>query len=109
MIKSQEEFAQVKMINSRDAISQLRDHGQIDVDYNSEDGAPSMTDRGAIIDDEEYLKSLTDDRNWQVSRDRLTITEEMLGGGEFGVVKKGIYLRTDGNELPVAVKMLKGL
>ena len=49
------------------------------------------------------------DRNWEISRDRLTISNEKLGGGEFGIVNKGVYLRTDGNELPVAVKSLKGL
>lgn len=49
------------------------------------------------------------DRNWEISRDRLTVSNEKLGGGEFGIVNKGIYLRTDGNELPVAVKRLKGL
>ena len=48
------------------------------------------------------------DRNWEIPRDRLTISEEKLGRGEFGEVKKGVYLRTDGNELPVAVKILKG-
>lgn len=48
------------------------------------------------------------DRNWEIPRDRLVVTEEKLGGGEFGIVNKGIYLRTDGNELPVAVKKLKG-
>ena len=48
------------------------------------------------------------DRNWEIPRDRLTISEDKLGRGEFGEVKKGLYLRTDGNELPVAVKVLKG-
>ena len=49
------------------------------------------------------------DRDWEVPRERLVITEEKLGGGEFGIVNKGLYLRKDGRELPVAVKGLKGL
>ena len=55
-----------------------------------------------------YLQAMAVDRNWQISRDRLVITEEKLGGGEFGIVNKGIYLRTNGSELPVAVKRPKG-
>lgn len=55
-----------------------------------------------------YLQGMTIDRNWEIPQDRLLLTEERLGGGEFGIVTKGIYLRTDGNELPVAVKRLKG-
>ena len=55
-----------------------------------------------------YLKTMALDRNWEVPRERLVITEEKLGGGEFGIVNKGIYLRKDGSELPVAVKGLKG-
>ena len=50
----------------------------------------------------------TENRNWEIPRNRLVITEEKLGVGEFGIVTKGVYLRTDGNKLPVAVKRLKG-
>ena len=50
----------------------------------------------------------TENREWEIPRNRLVITEEKLGGGEFGIVTKGVYLRTDGNKLPVAVKRLKG-
>ena len=55
-----------------------------------------------------YLQTMTLDRDWEVPRERLDITKEKLGGGEFGIVNKGIYLRKDGSELPVAVKGLKG-
>lgn len=48
------------------------------------------------------------DRSWEIPRERLEILETELGGGEFGVVIKGNYLRGDGNKLPVAVKMLRG-
>lgn len=62
-----------------------------------------------MVDDYTYLREIVINRNWEIPRERLEITEESLGGGEFGVVKKGIYLRRNGQKLPVAVKMLKGL
>ena len=63
-----------------------------------------------MIDSELYLQGMdTVNRNWEIPRNRLVMTEEKLGGGEFGIVTKGVYLRKDGNELPVAVKRLKGL
>ena len=61
-----------------------------------------------VVDNEIYLKQMGIDRNWEIPRERLEITEEKLGGGEFGVVKKGSYIRRDDQKLPVAVKMLKG-
>jgi len=64
---------------------------------------------GEVVDNYTYLKEMGINRNWEIPRDRLRITEQILGSGEFGVVKKGIYLRRDGKELPVAVKMLRGL
>jgi len=64
---------------------------------------------GEVVDNYTYLKEMGINRNWEIPRERLRITQQILGGGEFGVVKKGIYLRRDGQELPVAVKMLKGL
>lgn len=62
-----------------------------------------------VVDNEMYLQDMEINRNWEIPRERLKIAEEKLGEGEFGVVKKGIYLRKDGKELSVAVKMLKGL
>ncbi|XP_022800127.1 macrophage colony-stimulating factor 1 receptor-like isoform X3 [Stylophora pistillata] len=60
-----------------------------------------------VVDNETYLDQMEIDRNWEIPRERLEILETKLGGGDFGVVKKGNYLRGDGNKLPVAVKMLK--
>ena len=74
----------------------------------SSGGIHATTDENEVVDNEMYLQGMTIDRNWEISQDRLLLTEERLGGGEFGIVTKGIYLRTDGNELPVAVKRLKG-
>lgn len=48
------------------------------------------------------------DRNWEIFWDRLIILEEKFGKGEFGEVKKGVYLRIDGNEFLVVVKIFKG-
>ena len=69
-----------------------------------------MDGQEEAIDNELYLQGMdTENRNWEIPRNRLVITEEKLGGGEFGIVTKGVYLRTDRNKLPVAVKRLKGL
>ncbi|KAJ7371370.1 hypothetical protein OS493_025832 [Desmophyllum pertusum] len=72
------------------------------------DGRTSSQIEDEVVDNETYMKEMGIDRNWEIPRERLKITEDKLGEGEFGVIKKGIYLRRDGTELPVAVKMLKG-
>lgn len=92
---------------TKDIISQLRDE-QIST-MQRPDVVQSSSAEDEILDDETYLREMGIDRDWEIPRERLKITEESLGGGEFGAVKKGIYLRRDGKELPVAVKMLKGL
>ena len=47
--------------------------------------------------------------DWEIKKDHLTILDRKLGGGYFGIVKKGIYKETGNDSLVVAVKMLKGL
>ena len=47
--------------------------------------------------------------DWEIEKDHLTILDKKLGGGYFGVVKKGIYKEKENESLVVAVKMLKGL
>ena len=69
----------------------------------------SIEDDNEVIDNETYLKEMENDRNWQIPREKLAITGEELGRGEFGIVYKGFYLRRDGSKLPVAVKTLRGL
>ena len=93
---------------SSETINQLRD-SRSSSSRSTADGVQSNTEENQVIDHEMYLQTMTLDRDWEVPRERLVITEEKLGGGEFGIVNKGVYLRTDGNELPVAVKSLKGL
>ena len=83
-------------------ITQLRTEEQ-------QEGEQPGAVEGEAIDDYTYLKEMGINRNWEIPRERLTITEQSLGGGEFGVVRKGIYFRRDGQKLPVAIKMLKGL
>ena len=91
-----------------DIMNQLRDHSQqIPIEAPAE--VPnSGAEEVVVVDNETYLDQMEIDRNWEIPRERLEILETKLGGGEFGVVKKGNYLRGDGNKLPVAVKMLKG-
>ena len=69
----------------------------------------SVEDDQKVFDIETYLKEMEIDRNWQIPREKLEITGEKLGRGEFGVVYKGFYLTRDGSKLPVAVKSLTGL
>ena len=102
MIKAEQEFIQLQIKNDMrlDTINQLRNSQS----SGSLDGTLSTTDGQEVIDNELYLQGMaTVDRNWEIPRERFVITEEKLGGGEFGIVNKGVYLRTDGNELPVAV------
>ena len=60
------------------------------------------------LDDWTYLKMMGIGRNWEIPRQRLTISATLLGGGEFGLVKRGSYERRNGRKLTVAVKLLKG-
>ncbi len=90
--------------NGKETIKQLR-NSQSTLIVNAENDLQCVIYEDKVIDNEKYLGN----RNWEIPRERLLITDEKLGGGEFGTVNKGIYLRTDGNKLPVAVKRLKGL
>ena len=54
-----------------------------------------------------YMNILGVTTDWELDRNRLTV-EESLGEGEFGLVKRGVYLRSDGSYMEVAVKLLKG-
>ena len=62
-----------------------------------------------VVDNKTYLIEMGIDRNWQIPREKLDITGEKLGEGEFGIVYKGFYLRRDDSKLPVAIKTLRGL
>ncbi|KAK3703285.1 hypothetical protein QZH41_019312 [Actinostola sp. cb2023] len=60
-----------------------------------------------LLDDLVYLRLMGFNRNWELPRDRLEVTNEKLGSGCFGNVYTGLYTRKDGKEMVVAVKMLK--
>jgi len=106
MIKVNEESIQLQTETDKDAIKQLRNSRPTASD-DAEDGSPCVTQENEVIDNETYLQCMAVDRNWEIPRERLIISDEKLGGGEFGIVNKGAYLRTDENKLPVAVKRLK--
>ncbi|KAJ7378970.1 hypothetical protein OS493_018764 [Desmophyllum pertusum] len=71
--------------------------------------AEADRDENEVFDEETYLREMGIDRNWQIPRENLEITDDQLGRGEFGMVNKGFYMRRDGSKLPVAVKTLIGL
>ncbi|XP_078348199.1 fibroblast growth factor receptor 4-like [Oculina patagonica] len=102
----QQEFTQPQIENGKETIKQLR-NSQSTLIVNAEDDLQCVMYEDEVIDNEKYLQGMAVDRNWEIPRERLVITDEKLGVGEFGTVNKGIYLRTDGNKLPVAVKRLK--
>jgi hypothetical protein len=47
--------------------------------------------------------------DWEIEKDNITILDKKLGGGYFGVVKKGLYKEKENDSVVVAVKMLKGV
>ena len=104
----QQDLTRQQTENDKDTIKRLRDSQSTLID-NAEDDVQSGTYDDVVIDNEKYLQNMAVDRNWEIPRNKLVTTDEKLGRGEFGTVRKGIYLRTDGKELPVAVKRLKGL
>ena len=106
----QQEFIQLQVTKDMNTINQLRNSQSSVSASSSQDGTLSTVEGQEVIDNELYLQEMVAvGRNWEIPRNRLIISTEKLGGGEFGVVNKGVYMRTDGHELPVAVKRLKGL
>ena len=61
-----------------------------------------------VLESEEisYIVLLDD---WEILRDNLTILEKKLGGGQFGIVKQGLFSKDKNESEIVAVKMLKGM
>ncbi|PFX19588.1 Angiopoietin-1 receptor [Stylophora pistillata] len=90
-----------------DIMNQLRDRRQRNPLETQAEVPNSVADAVVLVDNETYLDQMEIERNWEIPPERLEILETELGGGEFGIVKKGNYLRGDGIKLPVAVKMLK--
>lgn len=44
---------------------------------------------------------------WEIQRGQLSLSNELLGNGQFGQVKKG-HVKRNGLKIPVAIKLLKG-
>ena len=94
------QLIQLKIRNDMDMITQLRLSQAVITSTNSSQEGTVTT-----IDNERYLRMMdTNKRSWEIPRHAITITQEKLGGGEFGVVNKGIYPRSDGHQLSEAVK-----
>ena len=94
------------MNRTADTLDQLRDEK---TDLGLQEANQTTRDENEVVDNETYLKEMEVDRNWQIAREKLEITGERLGRGEFAIVNKGFYMRRGGSKLPVAVKRLKGL
>jgi len=100
------ELFQLKIRNGMDIIPQLRLIQAINTSTNSsQERTVSTTD----ADKERYVQIMrhTNNQNWEIPRDRIIIPQEKLGGEDLGVENKGIYLRSDRHQLPVAVKQVK--
>ena len=81
-----------------DIVNQLRNNQSSVIASSSQDGAfiLSITEGQEVIDNELYLQEMAAvDRNWEIPRNRFIISTEKLGGGEFGVVNKGVWQLND--------------
>lgn len=92
--------------NTADALAHLMDEQSVS---GLQEPSQSVENDNKVADDETYLKEMEIDRNWQIPREKLELTREKLGRGEFGIVYKGFYSKRNGSKLPVAVKSLRGL
>lgn len=45
---------------------------------------------------------------WELNKYNLVLTNEKLGTGQFGMVKKGFFKKDRDHRIPVAVKSLRG-
>ncbi|XP_028419198.1 myoblast growth factor receptor egl-15-like [Dendronephthya gigantea] len=77
----------------------------IDDDF---EGNKKIVDTEQSFEDSEYLTVIDE---WEMPREVLSITSRKLGSGQFGIVKKGTFRRSDANgeniDIPVAVKVLR--
>ena len=89
------QLIQLKVRNDMDIINQLCLSQAVTTGTNSSQEGTVTT-----IDNERYVQMMdTNKRSLEIPRDRIIIRQEKLGGGEFGVVNKGIYSRSDGHQL----------
>ena len=89
------QLIQLEVRNDMDIINQLRLSQAVTTGTNSSQEGTVTT-----IDNERYVQMMdTNKRSLEILRDRIIIRQEKLGGGEFGVVNKEIYSRSDGHQL----------
>ena len=99
------ELFQLKIRNGMDIIPQLSLIQAINTSTNSSQERTVSTTH----DKERYVQIMrhTNNRNWEIPRDRIIIPQKKLSGEDLGVESKGIYLRSDRHQLPVAAKQVK--
>ena len=75
------ELIQLKMINEMDLITQLRlNQSSISSTNSSQEGTVTTSDEQETIDNEQYLQIMdTNNRNWEIPRHRIIITQREAG------------------------------
>lgn len=61
-----------------------------------------------VLDNPEEVSYIVLLDDWEILRENIIILEKKLGGGQFGIVKQGLYSSGKNEPELVAVKMLKG-
>ena len=57
------------------------------------------------LEENSYIAILED---WEIAPSKLKLLDKKLGGGKFGIVRKGLLTTETGSREAVAVKTLKG-
>ncbi|XP_028390746.1 fibroblast growth factor receptor 3-like [Dendronephthya gigantea] len=80
-----------------------------DVDSSPKRRLPSIHEHNSKEEkqEEEIMSYICVLDDWEIKKNDLTILNKKLGGGCFGVVKKGLFTKKKNDEELVAVKMLK--
>ncbi|CAB4032645.1 fibroblast growth factor receptor 3 isoform X8, partial [Paramuricea clavata] len=95
---------------SKDNLGILFPDEKKDIECSPRRKLPSIREHNSMEEESEegniisYICVLDD---WEIEKENLTILNKKLGGGYFGVVKKGMYKEKENDGLVVAVKMLK--
>ncbi|KAJ7371369.1 hypothetical protein OS493_025831 [Desmophyllum pertusum] len=89
-----------------DTTTQLRNQ---EISARQLDGRTSSQVEDEVVDNETYLKEMEIDRNWEIPRERLKITEEKLGVESLESLKKESIRGGTKRNCPLPFKMLKRL
>ena len=82
---AQEDIPELSVTNN-DVIS-LKDRQEST--RQQQDVEPLSSDKGEVVDDYTYLREMVINRNWEIPRERLEITEESLGEESLESSRKG--------------------